>query len=309
MWVSAPWLAWGRDPQFELPRQRRGKPPRDPTGLRGRLRVRPDARWASCGCRARPGTPAPLPGGHARLRSGWIQALMQRPAWQHSSREAHRAADRDRSLGWAPSPRAHGPDITWRRPGWPQARRVNAGQAGGRADHAGHGPDGGSTGRFDASTGQSEPSPDAPPVTSHGQGVLRGPRAGVLGGAGRAPAGGHDRGCDHHRRVGVDEEPDPAARPGDASGQEGEPVIRWDEGPHWGGRADRAGAQRGHERGGCDAGAGIAPRRPEHRGRALDWQVALRPEQRRRLAPDSAAVEAERHKASIRAKVEHPLWM
>ena len=55
-----------------------------------------------------------------------------------------------------------------------------------------------------------------------------------------------------------------------------------------------------------DAGyAGVA-RRPEHRSRRVDWQVALRPGQRRRLAPGSAAAEAERRKASIRAKVEHP---
>ena len=47
-------------------------------------------------------------------------------------------------------------------------------------------------------------------------------------------------------------------------------------------------------------------RRPEHRGRAMDWQVALRPGQRRRLAPGSAAAQAEQRKASIRAKVEHP---
>ena len=55
-----------------------------------------------------------------------------------------------------------------------------------------------------------------------------------------------------------------------------------------------------------DAGyAGVA-RRPEHQGREIDWQVALRPGQRRRLAPDSAAAEAEQRKASLRAKVEHP---
>ena len=57
---------------------------------------------------------------------------------------------------------------------------------------------------------------------------------------------------------------------------------------------------------GGDAGyAGVA-RRPEHQGRRVDWQVALRPGQRRRLAPGSAAAQAEQRKASIRAKVEHP---
>ena len=55
-----------------------------------------------------------------------------------------------------------------------------------------------------------------------------------------------------------------------------------------------------------DAGyAGVA-RRPEHQGRPVDWQVARRPGQRRRLAPGSAAAQAERRKASTRAKVEHP---
>ena len=55
-----------------------------------------------------------------------------------------------------------------------------------------------------------------------------------------------------------------------------------------------------------DAGYTGVARRPEHRGRAIDWQVARRTGQRRRLAPDSAAAQAERRKASIRAKVEHP---
>lgn len=47
-------------------------------------------------------------------------------------------------------------------------------------------------------------------------------------------------------------------------------------------------------------------RRPEHQGREIDWQVAQRPGQRWRLAPDGEAARAERRKASIRAKVEHP---
>ena len=55
-----------------------------------------------------------------------------------------------------------------------------------------------------------------------------------------------------------------------------------------------------------DAGYLGVERRPEPRGRAVDWQVAMRPGQRRRLAPGSAAAQAERRKASIRAKVEHP---
>ena len=55
-----------------------------------------------------------------------------------------------------------------------------------------------------------------------------------------------------------------------------------------------------------DAGYLGVARRPEHRNRAIDWQVALRLGQRQRLAPGSAAAQAERRKASIRAKVEHP---
>ena len=59
-------------------------------------------------------------------------------------------------------------------------------------------------------------------------------------------------------------------------------------------------------RSGGDAGYLGVERRPEPRGRAVDWQVAMRPGHRRRLAPGSAAAQAERRKASIRAKVEHP---
>ena len=55
-----------------------------------------------------------------------------------------------------------------------------------------------------------------------------------------------------------------------------------------------------------DAGYQGVARRPEHRGRPMDWQVARRAGQRRRLAPGSAAAVAERRKAAIRAKVEHP---
>ena len=41
-----------------------------------------------------------------------------------------------------------------------------------------------------------------------------------------------------------------------------------------------------------DAGCVGMARRPEHRGRAIDWQVALRLGQRRRLPPGSAAAQA-----------------
>ena len=50
------------------------------------------------------------------------------------------------------------------------------------------------------------------------------------------------------------------------------------------------------------------PGTPSTRAGGSTWQVALRPGQRRRLAPGSAAAQAERRKASIRAKVEHPFW-
>ena len=70
-----------------------------------------------------------------------------------------------------------------------------------------------------------------------------------------------------------------AARPRDASGEEGEPVVLRDEGPHWGGCPDGSGAQRGNdggERGGCDAGAGVAPwwRDAGVGGRGLSGRVA-----------------------------------
>ncbi len=55
-----------------------------------------------------------------------------------------------------------------------------------------------------------------------------------------------------------------------------------------------------------DAGYDGVARRPEHQGRAIDWQVAIRRGKRRRLAPGSAAAEAEQRKVSIRVKAEHP---
>lgn len=59
-----------------------------------------------------------------------------------------------------------------------------------------------------------------------------------------------------------------------------------------------------------DAGYVGVQKRPEHQGRAVTWQVALRPGQRRKLEAESAAARAERRKASVRAKVEHPfLWV
>ncbi len=55
-----------------------------------------------------------------------------------------------------------------------------------------------------------------------------------------------------------------------------------------------------------DAGYVGVQKRAEHQGRAVTWQVALKPGQRRKLAEGSAAAVAEREKASMRAKVEHP---
>ena len=60
----------------------------------------------------------------------------------------------------------------------------------------------------------------------------------------------------------------------------------------------------------CDAGyQGVHKRlenRPENLGREIDWQVAMRPGKRRQLEPGSDEALAEKFKASVRAKVEHP---
>ena len=42
-------------------------------------------------------------------------------------------------------------------------------------------------------------------------------------------------------------------------------------------------------------------------GREVEWQVAMRPGKRRELDPESAEAMAEKHKASVRAKVEDPV--
>ena len=55
-----------------------------------------------------------------------------------------------------------------------------------------------------------------------------------------------------------------------------------------------------------DAGYRGVEKREENRGREVDWQIAMRPGQRRKLDPDSGEALAERNKASVRAKVEHP---
>ena len=55
-----------------------------------------------------------------------------------------------------------------------------------------------------------------------------------------------------------------------------------------------------------DAGYQGVGKRPENRRAPLDWQVAMKPGKRRRLDKDGAEEAAEKRKASIRAKVEHP---
>ncbi len=55
-----------------------------------------------------------------------------------------------------------------------------------------------------------------------------------------------------------------------------------------------------------DAGYRGAGKREENREAAVDWQVAMRPGQRRLLDKAGAQEAAERRKASVRAKGEHP---
>ena len=55
-----------------------------------------------------------------------------------------------------------------------------------------------------------------------------------------------------------------------------------------------------------DAGYQGVEKRPEHAGSEVSWQVAMRPGLRRLLPPGGAEAQAERRKASVRAKAEHP---
>ena len=55
-----------------------------------------------------------------------------------------------------------------------------------------------------------------------------------------------------------------------------------------------------------DAGYQGVHKRPENRGLDVEWQVAMRPGKRRKLEPGSDEAVAEKRKASVRAKVEHP---
>ena len=47
-------------------------------------------------------------------------------------------------------------------------------------------------------------------------------------------------------------------------------------------------------------------KRPENLELDVQWQMAMKPGQRRKLEPDSPTTLSEKNKASIRAKVEHP---
>ncbi len=55
-----------------------------------------------------------------------------------------------------------------------------------------------------------------------------------------------------------------------------------------------------------DAGYQGVEKRPEHAGSEVRWQVAMRPGLRRLLPPGGTEAQAERRKASVRAKAEHP---
>ena len=55
-----------------------------------------------------------------------------------------------------------------------------------------------------------------------------------------------------------------------------------------------------------DAGYQGVHKKDENQGLAVEWQVAMRPDLRRKLEPDSDEALAEKAKASVRAKVEHP---
>ena len=56
----------------------------------------------------------------------------------------------------------------------------------------------------------------------------------------------------------------------------------------------------------CDAGYQGVHQRAENLGCQVDWRVAMRPGKRRKLEPGSEEAVAEKEKASVRAKVEHP---
>jgi IS5 family transposase len=50
----------------------------------------------------------------------------------------------------------------------------------------------------------------------------------------------------------------------------------------------------------------LPPPRKEHADRKVDWFIARRPGERKKMKEGSAELETEQIKASVRAKVEHP---
>ena len=64
------------------------------------------------------------------------------------------------------------------------------------------------------------------------------------------------------------------------------------------------------QQGNASAQYNLGTKRKEHQHRqGIAWQIALRPGQRRVMDPASPQARAEKRKASIRAKVEHPFRM
>ena len=57
-----------------------------------------------------------------------------------------------------------------------------------------------------------------------------------------------------------------------------------------------------------DAGYLGVDKREEHAARVVDWFIAMRPGKRARLAKSDPLAQAEKMKASVRAKVEHALF-
>jgi len=57
-----------------------------------------------------------------------------------------------------------------------------------------------------------------------------------------------------------------------------------------------------------DAGYAGIHKRQEHEGCGIAWHIAVRPGRRRKMEEGSPEREAEKAKASVRAKVEHPFY-
>ena len=88
----------------------------------------------------------------------------------------------------------------------------------------------------------------------------------------------------------------------------------WTPGRVW--RIDDGGQRKRRDAGGSAAGAETTAwgdagyqgveKRPEHRDGGVEWRVAMKPGRRRLLGEGVAEEAAEKRKASVRAKVEHP---